>query len=131
MILVVYKVSGLPLTLYTTRINIIKPSEGSMADLKTKMNAKSVETFLNGLEDETKRQDLFAIVELMKQVAGIDPVMWGESIIGFGNYHYVYETGREGDTFLVGFSPRKQNLTVYLTYGFEQDEDFNETAGQA
>jgi hypothetical protein len=90
------------------------------AELKTQKNEGDVQAFLAGLEDEQKRQDSQAIVALMQAVSGLEPRMWGESIVGFGDYHYKYATGREGDTFQVGFSPRKQNLTIYLTYGFEQ-----------
>jgi hypothetical protein len=91
-----------------------------MADNKTTPNDLNVEQFLNGIEDERKRKDSFAILELMKQVTGLEPKMWGSSIIGFGSYHYKYASGREGDTILAGFSPRKQNLTLYGMGGFEQ-----------
>ena len=89
-----------------------------MADLKTKRTRGNVEAFLNSVTDEKKRQDSFAILELMKQVTGEQPEMWGESIVGFGSYHYKYESGREGDWFITGFSPRKQNLTLYIMSGF-------------
>jgi hypothetical protein len=88
--------------------------------LKTKQNDQSVEVFLNGIEGEKKRQDSFVILDLMKQVTGKEPKMWGDSIVGFGNYHYKYATGREGDMPLVGFSPRKQNLTLYIMSGFDE-----------
>ena len=91
-----------------------------MAELKTKRNKGNVEAFLNSVPDEKKRQDSFTILELMKQVTGAEPEMWGESIIGFGNYRYKYESGREGDWFLTGFSPRKQNLTLYIMSGFDE-----------
>jgi len=91
-----------------------------MAELKTKRNKGSVEAFLNSVPDEKKRQDSFAILDLMKQVTGEEPEMWGESIVGFGSYHYKYESGREGDWFVTGFSPRKQNLTLYIMSGFEE-----------
>lgn len=93
-----------------------------MAELKTKPTDQSVEAFLNGLSDEKKRQDSFTLLALMRQVTGSEPKMWGSSIIGFGDYHYTYASGRKGDWFLTGFSPRKQNLTVYLTAGFDQYE---------
>ena len=89
-----------------------------MADLKTKRTRGNVEAFLNSVTDEKKRQDSFAILELMKQVTGEQPEMWGESIVGFGSYHYKYESGREGDWFITGFSPRKQSLTLYIMSGF-------------
>lgn len=101
-----------------------------MSELKTKANAASVEAFLQGIADETKRQDSMAIVGMMAQVSGEAPRMWGDSIIGFGNTHYKYESGREGDWFKVGFSPRKQNLTLYLTYGFESDRELMQKLGK-
>ena len=76
--------------------------------------------FLNSLADEKKRQDCFTILEMMKQVTGEEPMMWGPTIVGFGTYHYKYKTGWEGDYFLTGFSPRKQNLTLYIMAGFDQ-----------
>jgi hypothetical protein len=90
-----------------------------MSELKTKLNDASVEEFLNSVEDEKKRKASFAILELMKDVTDEEPKMWGDSIVGFGSYHYKYKSGREGDWFLTGFSPRKQNLTLYIMPGFE------------
>jgi hypothetical protein len=91
-----------------------------MAELKTKRNKGDVEAFLNNVSDEKKRQDSFTILELMKQVTGKKPEMWGDSIVGFGSYHYKYASGREGDWFVTGFSPRKQNLTLYIMSGFDE-----------
>ena len=91
-----------------------------MAELKTKPNDQNVEAFLSGVADEKKRQDCFTLLELMTQVTKMEPKMWGDSIVGFGSYHYQYSSGREGDWFLTGFSPRKQNLTLYIMSGFEQ-----------
>ena len=91
-----------------------------MAELKTKRNKGNVEAFLNSVEDEKKRQDSFTILEPMKQVTGKEPEMWGDSIVGFGSYHYQYASGREGDWFITGFSPRKQNLTLYIMSGFDE-----------
>jgi len=85
-----------------------------MAELKTKQTSDSVATFLNSVEDETKRKDCFEILEMMKQATGEQPKMWGTSIIGFGSYHYKYESGHEGDMCIIGFSPRKQNITLYV-----------------
>jgi hypothetical protein len=93
-----------------------------MAELKTKENNVSVEAFIQTIEDEGKRQDSQAIVEMMRQVTHTEPKMWGESIIGFGKYHYQYASGREGDWLKVGFSPRKQNLTLYLTMALKRTE---------
>ena len=91
-----------------------------MADLKTQPNNRSVEDFLNRIEDENKRLDSFKLLELMQSVTGKQPRMWGDSIVGFGSYHYRYASGREGDWFLAGFSPRKQSLTLYIMAGFDQ-----------
>jgi len=93
-----------------------------MTELKTKRNKGDVETFLNSVPDDKKRQDSFTVLELMKQVTGKKPEMWGDSIVGFGSYHYKYASGREGDWFLTGFSPRKQNLTLYIMSGFDEYE---------
>ena len=94
-----------------------------MAELKTTPNDKSVDDFLNGVDNEKKRQDSFAILELMQEVTESEPKMWGDSIIGFGNYHYKYASGRDADWFLTGFSPRKQTLTLYIMSGFEQYDE--------
>ncbi len=85
-----------------------------MAELKTKRTNASVDQFLKKITDEEKRKDCYQILELMKWVTGEEPKMWGPSIIGFGTYHYKYASGREGDWFLTGFSPRKQNLSIYV-----------------
>jgi hypothetical protein len=98
-----------------------------MAELKTKRNEGNVKAFLDSVPDEKKREDSYTILKLMKQVTGTEPEMWGESIIGFGNYRYKYESGREGDWFLTGFSPRKQNLTLYIMSGFDE---YNQLLGQ-
>jgi hypothetical protein len=90
-----------------------------MAELKTKPTDQDVDRFLNQINDEKKRQDSYKILELMREVTSLAPQMWGDSIIGFGSYHYQYKSGHEGDSFLTGFSPRKQNLTLYIMSGFE------------
>ncbi len=89
-----------------------------MAELKTKPNEASVESFLSSVENEARRRDAFAALELLKSVTGEEPVMWGGSIVGFGSYHYRYASGREGDWPLAGFSPRKRALTIYIMAGF-------------
>lgn len=91
-----------------------------MAELKTKKTKQSVKQFLDGIADKKRRQDCIAISKLMSDVTGDKPKMWGSEIVGFGNYHYKYKSGREGDWFVTGFSPRKQNLTLYIMSGFEQ-----------
>jgi hypothetical protein len=90
-----------------------------MAELKTKKNEASVEAFINTVADEQKRKDAFAILEMMKQATKMEPKMWGGSIIGFGEVHYKYESGHEGDICMIGFSPRKQNFALYLMTGLE------------
>jgi hypothetical protein len=101
-----------------------------MAENKTTPNDQDVEQFLNSIDDERKRKDSFTILELMKQVTGMEPRMWGSSIVGFGSYHYKYESGREGDMILAGFSPRKQNLTLYNMSGFERYDDLLKKLGK-
>lgn len=91
-----------------------------MAEVKTKPSARSVERFLNGIADSQTRKDCSRLVGIMKRATKATPTMWGPSIVGFGRYHYKYASGREGDWFLVGFSPRKQNLTLYVMAGFER-----------
>lgn len=91
-----------------------------MSDAKTRPTGHDVEAFLDAIEDPQRREDSRAVAALMREVTGAEPQMWGESIVGFGSYHYRYASGREGDWPLTGFSPRKQNLTLYLSYGFEQ-----------
>ena len=93
-----------------------------MAELKTRPTKASVAKFLANVEDETKRQDCRTLVEIMERVTGAKPVMWGPSIVGFGSYRYRYANGREGDWMLVGFSPRKRDLTVYVMAGFKRAE---------
>ena len=94
-----------------------------MAELKTKPNDGSVEDFLNGVADQKKRQDSFTILEMMSQVTGAEPQMWGDSIIGFGRYHYKYASGRDAEWFLTGFSPRVQSLTLYIMSGFKEYDE--------
>lgn len=86
-----------------------------MTEPKTIPTDESVAGFLNGIADPTKRQDSLDLVELMRTVSGQEPTLWGANIVGFGNRHYKYATGREGDTFEVGFAPRKDALTLYVS----------------
>ena len=101
-----------------------------MAELKTKLNDGSVEKFLNSIEDENKKSDCFEILKMMKQITKEEPKMWGSSIIGFGNYHYKYASGREGDWFITGFSPRKQSLTIYIMPGFKRYDELMSKLGK-
>lgn len=93
-----------------------------MAENKTQQTDASVTEFLNALGDERKRQDSLVIIELMREITNEEPKLWGPSIIGFGSQRYRYETGREDNWFLTGFSPRKANLTIYINGGFDQHQ---------
>ena len=101
-----------------------------MSELKTKVNNASVEKFLNTVADEQARKDCYEILKIMKQVTKEEPKMWGASIVGFGSYHYKGASGREGDWMLTGFSPRKQNLTLYLMHGFDVHKDLLKKLGK-
>lgn len=93
-----------------------------MAETKTKVTTVSVETFLASVPDVGKRADAVALIDMMQSATGEKPRMWGPSIIGFGTYHYRYESGREGDSPLVGFSPRKAAMVLYIVTGFSGAE---------
>lgn len=88
------------------------------ADNKTKSTAASVEAFLGSVEHDTRRADGFALLEMFNRITGLKPKMWGPSIIGYGRYHYKYESGREGDFLITGFSPRKSALSIYIMPGY-------------
>src|SRR5271157_208574 len=93
-----------------------------MADNKTKPTKSSVAAFIDALTDQTSRRDAKALVKLMQSATGEKPKMWGPSIIGFGSYHYTYESGREGDAPLIGFSPRKAATVLYHATGSSDAE---------
>jgi hypothetical protein len=101
-----------------------------MPELKTQKNDASVEAFLESVENEKKREDSKAILELMQEVTGDEPAMWGTSIVGFGSYTYQYADGRTNAWFQTGFSPRKQNLTLYIMPGFDRYDDLLEKLGK-
>jgi|SRR5215468_463456 len=101
-----------------------------MAELKTKQTEQSVERFLKGISDAARREDCIAVAEIMEEITGCEPKMWGTSIVGFGTQHYKYASGREGDWMLTGFSPRKQNLTLYITSGFDKYDDLMQKLGK-
>jgi Domain of unknown function (DU1801) len=88
--------------------------------LKTRPTDASVNAFLAAIPDESRREDCVTVARLMREATGAEPRMWGTSIVGFGSHRYRYESGREGDWFVIGFAPRKQDLTLYLTYGFDR-----------
>lgn len=101
-----------------------------MSDPKTRPTDQDVDLFLDNLVDPQQRQDSRTIAEIMREITGAAPRMWGDSIVGFGSYHYRYASGREGDWPLTGFSPRKHNLTLYLSYGFDQHSKLLERLGK-
>ena len=94
-----------------------------MAENKTRRTGESVGDFLTSVENKRRREDGFTLLEMMKEITKLEPEMWGPSIIGFGSYHYKYESGREGEIFLTGFSPRKQSLSLYIMDGFDGRDD--------
>jgi len=101
-----------------------------VAELKTKKNNASVAKFLDSVKDAKRRADCDTVLALMKRATKSEPKMWGSSIVGFGSYRYKYESGREGDWFLTGFSPRKQNLTLYIMSGFERYDGLMKKLGK-
>lgn len=101
-----------------------------MAELKTKPTHESVEAFLQGISAPQRRQECLRLVELMKHATGSEPRMWGAGMVGFGQYHYRYESGREGDWFVTGFSPRKSALTLYIMAGFDRYDGIMERLGK-
>ena len=100
-----------------------------MAELKTQVNDTSVDKFIRGFPED-RQKDCYKILEMMKKATKQEPKMWGTSIIGFGDYHYKYASGREGDFFITGFSPRKQNLTLYINSGFDEYGSLMERLGK-
>ena len=94
-----------------------------MAELKTKPTTIDVTDFLASVEHPRRAADAQTLLALMTRITGLDPKMWGPTIIGFGSYHYKYKSGREGDFFITGFSPRKQAMTVYIMPGFSNYDD--------
>lgn len=93
-----------------------------MAENKTRPTDHSVTDFLNSVENPTRREDGFTLLAMMEELTGETAVLWG-SIVGFGSYHYQYESGREGDMPMVAFSPRKQSMTVYILPGFDEYDE--------
>lgn len=101
-----------------------------MSQNKTQPTEQSVEAFLMTVENEKRRQDAFDMLHMMQEVTGSNPVMWGNSIIGFDQYHYKYDSGREGDFLIVGFAPRKTALTLYIMPGFERYDELMQKLGK-
>ena len=101
-----------------------------MAKNKTSASSDSVTAFINSVDDETKRKDSFRIVEIMEKESGFEPKMWGPSIIGFGSYHYRYDSGHEGDAPIIGFSPRKAAISLYLYADFAERDKLLQQFGK-
>jgi len=101
-----------------------------MAELKTRRTDASVAAFLNAVENKQQRADAKKLSSMMRAATGSRAKMWGGTIVGFGSYHYVYASGREGDWPIVGFSPRKQNLSIYIMPGFEKFDDLMAKLGK-
>jgi hypothetical protein len=101
-----------------------------MAEQKTKPTTVNVESFLNQVANAQEREDAFTILAMMKDVTGMEPRMWGPSIVGFGEYHYKYASGHEGDCCLIGFSPRKGQMSLYITPGFEKFKTYLKKLGK-
>ena len=101
-----------------------------MAELKTKLNDASVKDFIDNVENDQTRHDCYRIVEMMQKATEAPPKMWGTSIVGFGTYHYRYASGREADWLQVGFSPRKQALSIYLMGDFEERQELLQQLGK-
>lgn len=100
-----------------------------MAKLKTRETQADVEAFLENVASDKRREDGRKVLEMMRRITGWEPKMWGPSIVGFGQYHYKYESGREGDFFVTGFSPRKSALTVYIMPGYRDYSHLLEKLG--
>lgn len=101
-----------------------------MSELKTKPTDEKVSAFLDAIEDAQKREDSIQIAAWMKEIIQVEPKMWGPSIVGFGDYHYKYASGQQGDWFLAGFSPRKQALTLYIMTGIDNHPDLLDKLGK-
>jgi Domain of unknown function (DU1801) len=98
-----------------------------MPKQKTKPADKDVVRFIESIDNEQKQKDSFVLLKMMQEISGMKPVLWPGNMIGFGQYHYKYASGHEGDTFLIGFSPRKQNLSLHILMGFmDQHVSFEE-----
>jgi hypothetical protein len=104
----------------------MKRRKFDMAENKTQPTDQDVTDFLNSVAHDTRREDGFALLQMMSEITGETAVLWG-NIVGFGSYHYKYESGREGDMPLMAFSPRKQSMTVYIMPGFDE---YDEMLGQ-
>ncbi len=93
-----------------------------MAENKTKPTDVSVDEFLASVENDRRRDDAMTVCKMMQEITGEEPAMWGPTMVGFGTYHYKYDSGREGDWFVAGFAPRKASLVVYIMSGFKRHD---------
>lgn len=100
-----------------------------MSENITRPTTLSVIEFINAVENDTRRSDSYVLLDLLEKITGHPPVLWGNSLIGFGSYHYKYDSGREGDMLMAGFSPRKQSLSIYNT-GFKRYPELMEKLGK-
>ena len=101
-----------------------------MAENKTVPTGLSVDDYINAIEHPQRKEDCLALLELMKTLTGKEPKMWGTSMVGFGTYHYKYESGREGEMLCTGFSNRTQAITIYMAQGYEREKELLETVGK-
>lgn len=101
-----------------------------MAELKTKKNNQDVFGYIDSITPETKKEDCLTLIDIMSEVTGELPKMWGDSIIGFGDYKYTYASGRSGEWMTIGFAPRKSNITIYIMSGFVQFEELMAQLGK-
>jgi hypothetical protein len=101
-----------------------------MADVKTKPTDVKVEDYINAIDDEKVRDAAHTVLAMLRDVTGMEPKMWGPSMIGFGRYRYTYASGHSGEAFLTGFSPRKANMTLYIMPGFEAYDDLLQAVGK-
>ena len=101
-----------------------------MSELKTKRNDGDARGYLESVANKRRREDSLVMLELMREITGEPPEMWGSSIVGFGSYHYKYASGREGDWPVIGFAPRKQSLTLYIMPGFDRYGDLMAKLGK-
>ena len=114
----------------TSKAKAAPPKKKSGSGLKTQLNDASVAAFLNGIVDEGRRKDALAVLGMMKTITRAEPKMWGSSIVGFGSRRYEGASGRGGDWFVVGFSPRKAALVLYLMGGLERQRARLKTLGK-
>jgi hypothetical protein len=127
----VLQTSPKQITMETKSISISAPEgDDDMSENKTRPTNQNVIEFLSNVENETRREDSFTLLKMMEELTGETAVLWGSSIVGFGKHHYKYESGREGDMPNVGFSPRKQSMTLYIMPGFDDYEDLLAALGK-